>query len=328
MAPEPTITGLHHITVIAGDPQENLDFYVGVLGMRLVKKSVNQDVPGTYHLFYADGDANPGTDLTFFPWPDMEPGRRGVGLTVDVALAVPAGSLAWWASRLRDHGVAVGEPEVRFGERCLPFPDPHGVSLVLTETSDDREFTAWPGSPVPAEHQIRGLHGIRMLERDIAPTVRFLTGTLGFTEVGEEDGWHRFALPGGGSGRVLDLQELPEERRGTWGTGSVHHVAWRVPDDETERIVQERVRQAGRHPTEVIDRFWFKSVYFKEPGGALFEIATDGPGFTIDETPEELGTRLVLPPWLEPERRRIEAALPALRTVHGPAPEGSLTDSL
>lgn len=313
MAFDSTITGLHHITVIAGDPQENLDFYSGVMGMRLVKRTVNQDVPGTYHLFYADGMAHAGTDLTFFPWPDMAPGHPGVGLTVEVALAVPVGTLEYWAERLQAEGVHTGEIKVRFGERVLSFADPHGLPLVLAETADEREFTPWENSSVPQSRQVRGLHGVRLLERSVLPTVNFLTNTLGFEEVGAEDGWRRFALPGSRSGRVLDLKEAPAERQGTWGTGSVHHVAWRVPDDPTELAVQRRVQSAGRHPTSVIDRFWFKSVYFKEPGGALFEIATDGPGFGVDESMEELGTSLVLPPWLEGKRAVIQASLPPLR---------------
>jgi glyoxalase family protein len=308
-----TITGLHHITVIAGDAQENLDFYSGVLGMRLVKKTVNQDVPGTYHLFYADGVAHAGTDVTFFPWPDMAPGRTGVGLTVEVALAVPTGSLEYWAERLEGHGVRAGEISVRFHERVLSFADQHGLPVVLVETADEREFTAWEKSPVPESRQILGLHGVRLLERAAEPTVSFLTSTLGFIETGEENGWRRFALPGGRSGRVLDIKEAPAERQGTWGTGSVHHIAWRVPDDSTELAVQHRLQSAGRRPTSVIDRFWFKSVYFKEPGGALFEIATDGPGFGVDESLDDLGGRLVLPPWLESNRATIEASLPPLR---------------
>ena len=313
MGMEDTITGLHHITIIAGDAQENLDFYAGVMGMRLVKKSVNQDVPGTYHLFYADGEAHAGTDLTFFPWPEMAPGRRGVGLTVEVALAVPPGSVGLWADRLRHHGVEIAEPASRFGERVLTFADPHGLALALAETAAVREFTSWPRSPVPETHQIRGLHGVRLLEANAAPTVDLLVETLGFEEIGEENGWRRYGLGGGGSGRVVDIKELPGGGRGTWGTGSVHHVAWRVPDDATQARVQRRLVDAERYPTPVIDRFWFKSVYFREPGGALFEVATDGPGFAVDEPLSELGASLALPPWLEPHRVELEAGLPPLR---------------
>ncbi|HJR16620.1 MAG TPA: ring-cleaving dioxygenase [Gemmatimonadales bacterium] len=316
------ITGLHHITVIAGDAQENLDFYTGVMGMRLVKKTVNQDVPGTYHLFYADAVAHPGTDLTFFPWPDMAPGVVGVGLTVEVTLAVPTGSLQFWAGRLEQHGIQVGQPAVRFGERLLTFADPHGLALALVETAEPREFTPWAASSVPGSSQVRGLHGVRLLERSMAPTADFLTRTLGFEEIGEEHGWHRFVLDGSRSGRVLDIREAPTGRPGTWGTGSVHHIAWRVPDDATELEVQRRLYDSGRRPTPVIDRFWFKSVYFREPGGALFEIATDGPGFGADEAMEQLGSRLVLPPWLEPRRADIESSLPPLRNPE-PAAQGS-----
>jgi glyoxalase family protein len=311
------ITGLHHVTAIAGDAQQNLDFYTGVLGLRLVKRSVNQDVPGTYHLFYADAVGHPGTDLTFFPWPDLPPGRRGIGLTNEVALAVPADSLEYWAERLARHDVQPEEPTTRFGERTLTFLDVHGLALALVETSDARDFTPWSGSPVPERHQIRGLHAARMAQRDLAPTTRFLTEGMGFRLLGSEDGWQRYALGDGGSGRVLDVQAQPDAPRGTWGMGSVHHVAWRVADADTELAAQRAVRAAGAHATDVIDRFWFESVYFKEPGGALFEIATDGPGFAIDEAAETLGEKLVLPPWLEPRRAEIEQSLPTLRLTAG-----------
>jgi glyoxalase family protein len=307
-----TITGIHHITCIAGDPQENVDFYTGTLGMRLVKRSVNQDVPDTYHLFYADGEAHPGADLTFFPWPKMPPVQQGIGLAVEVSLAIPAGSLEYWEDRLAAAAANTGDREVRHGERTLRLTDPHGLELALVETSDAREFTPWAQSPVPAAHQIRGLHAVRLWERDLAHTVGFLVETLGFVSVGEEHGWHRYAVNGGGSGRHLDIRALPNEVRGQWGTGGIHHVAWRVPDDEAELALQETLARAKRRPTEVIDRFWFKSVYFLEPGGVLFEIATDGPGFTVDEDLATLGEHLVLPPWLEPHRREIEDALPPL----------------
>jgi glyoxalase family protein len=307
-----TITGLHHVTVIAGDAQRNLDFYTRVMGMRLVKKSVNQDRPDTYHLFYGDGVGHAGSDLTFFPWPAMPPGKRGIGLTNEVSLAVPAGSLDFWAARLAEHGVSTGGRESRFGERALPFNDPHDLALTLTETSDRREFTPWDSSPVPAEHQVIGLHSVRLAERDLAQTVNFLERGLGFTFAAEEGSWKRYQLGDGGSGRVLDVQEVPDGRRGSWGIGAVHHIAWRVPDDATHHEVHERVRAEGAQATDVIDRFWFKSIYFKEPGGALFEVATDGPGFAIDETEAALGERLILPPWLEPNRVGIEHALPPL----------------
>jgi glyoxalase family protein len=304
-------SGIHHVTAIAGHAQENLDFYAGVLGMRLVKRSVNQDDPGTYHLFYADAEGRPGTDLTFFPWARMAPKRPGVGLTAQVALAVPEGSLEKWTGRLEHYGVKLGKPEVRFGERTLPFRDPHGLELTLMETADERPFTPWSESPVLEKQQVRGIHGVRLWERDLATTAAFLTQVMGFEALGREGQWHRFGL-GTGSGRWLEVRELPDARRGQWGTGSVHHVAWRVADEEEQLALRQRIFAAGRRPTEVIDRFWFHSVYFMEPGGALFEIATDGPGFSVDEDTAHLGEKLILPPWLEAQRAAIESVLPAL----------------
>ena len=308
-----SITGLHHVTCIAGDAQDNVDFYSGVLGMRLVKKSVNQDSPGTYHLFYADGEGHPGTDITFFPWPEMPPAKPGVGLSTEVSLAVPLGSIDYWVDRLAEHHLSAGQIEIRRGTSALPFTDPHGLPLTLHETGDDRDFTPWRDSPVPVEKQIRGLHCVRLWERDLQLTSSFLTGILGFVDIGEENEWFGFEIGVGGSGRYLEIREIPDAERGRWGTGGVHHVAWRVPDDGAELELRERIDRARRRPTEVIDRFWFKSVYFLEPGGVLFEIATDGPGFTVDEDPASLGEHLVLPPWLEPHRGEIEAALPPIK---------------
>lgn len=309
------VHGIHHVTAICGDAQENLDFYTEVLGLRLVKRSINQDAPDTYHLFYADAEGHPGTDLTFFPWPQMPPGRKGIGLAVEVGFAVPAGSLDFWAERLRATAVTSDGTEQSFGESTLRFRDPHGLGLCLTEASGVREFTPWGQSPVPERHQIRGFHAVRLWERELAATARFLGEALGFTPMGEESGWHRFGVDGGGSGKWIDARELPAERRGSWGTGAVHHVAFRVADGEEQLGVRQRVLAAGSQPTPVIDRFWFQSVYFKEPGGVLFEIATEGPGFSVDEDPAHLGERLILPPWFEPQRRQIEAALPPLRAT-------------
>lgn len=306
------VRGIHHVTCIAGDPQENLDFYVGVLGLRLVKRSVNQDVPNTYHLFYADGVGTPGTDLTFFPWPDMPPARPGIGLAMEVSFAVPLGSLDWWRGWLTRHGVAIDEAEPRFGESTVTFQDPHGLPLALVETSRNRPFTSWDRGPVPAAHQLRGMDAVRLWERDRAGTATFLVEILGFQRIGEEAGWERFSLEAGAAGTMVELREVPDMARGAWGTGGVHHVAWRVADQVTELAVRERVEAAGRNPTSPIDRFWFTSVYFLEPGGVLFELATDGPGFARDEDASHLGETLILPPWLEPNRAEIEAALPPI----------------
>jgi glyoxalase family protein len=304
------VNGLHHITAIAGPAQENLDFYAGVLGMRLVKRSVNQDDPGTYHLFYADAEGSPGSDLTFFPWAHLAPPRAGHGLAMEVDLEVPQGSLGYWADRLTRYGTTIGPPETRFGQKVLSLTDPHGLSVALVETSSVRRFTPWAESPVPAERQIRGLFGAQVWERESATTSQFLTSVLGFQQIGVENGWTRYACPGGPG--VIDLRDAPEARRGAWGVGAVHHLAWRVDDEEHQRAVRTRVEGAGAHPTTVIDRFWFKSVYFKEPGGVLFELATDGPGFAVDEDAAHLGERLVLPPWLEAHRTAIEQSLPPL----------------
>jgi glyoxalase family protein len=307
----PDITGIHHVTAICGDAQENLDFYSGVLGMRLVKRSVNQDDPGTYHLFYADADGHPGTDLTFFPFQHSPRGRLGHGLGVEIALAIHGDSLDYWTERLRAHDIAVGGDERR-GERALTFDDPHGQHLALVATRDPREFTAWDRSAVPAEHQVRGLHAVRAWERELGVTASFLMNVLEFTDFGEADGWHRYGVGGGGSGKHIEIREAPNVQRGAWGVGTMHHVAWRVADESVERSLRERILEAHRRPTDVIDRFWFKSVYFLEPGGVLFEIATEGPGFTADEDLAHLGERLVLPPWLEAQRAAIEANLPPI----------------
>lgn len=309
-------TGLHHITAIAGDPQENHDFYAGVLGMRMVKKTINQDVPDTYHLYFADAVGSPGTSLTFFPWPAMPPRRDGVGQWGEIGLAIGGGSFSFWQDRLQAAGVDVEPMEWRFDERVLPFTDPHGLRLALVESVDGEahEVAPWTASPVPAGHQVRGFAGVRLTERDESATVAFLARTLGFTR-GERDGaWTRFTLADGRPGRRIELRADPDAPRGQWGVGAVHHVAWRASDEAHQGELRDRVMEAGGHPTGVIDRFWFKSVYVKEPGGALLEVATDGPGFAVDEDPDHLGERLVLPPWFEERRAEVESALPPLTT--------------
>jgi len=306
------VNGLHHITAIAGPAQENLDFYAGILGMRLVKKSVNQDDPGTYHLFYADAEGHPGSDLTFFPWAHLAPPRIGHGLAVEVQLEIPKGSLEFWGARLDKYSIPLGAVEMRFGDRVLPVVDPHGLKLALVEPAavPPRTFTPWDGGPVAGGHQVRGLYGAQVWERDARETDAFVTGALGFERLGSEDGWTRYGFRDAAG--VLDVREAPDARRGAWGVGSVHHLAWRVDDEAHELAMRARIEASGGRPTPVIDRFWFKSVYFKEPGGVLFEIATDGPGFAVDEDPSRLGETLVLPPWLEAARDRIEEVLPRL----------------
>jgi glyoxalase family protein len=319
------VSGIHHITAIAGDPQENLNFYVGTLGLRLVKKSINQDAPDTYHLFFADADGHPGTDLTFFPWPQMAAGRQGAGVWGEVAFAVPAGSLDYWEARLRDHDVSVLEREMRFGEEALPFRDPHGMHLALVESSthEKQEFTPWEAGTVPAAYQIRALGSVRITVRNAEATAAFLKLSYGFAESAREGDWTRYTVGEGAGGQRIDVRIDPTAQRGKWGTGSVHHVAFRVADDAEELEVQGQIIAAGGRPTDVIDRFWFKSVYVREPSGALCEIATDGPGFAVDEDPAHLGEALVLPPWYEIHRAAIEAGLPPLETSLTTPTEGA-----
>src|SRR6267142_1299261 len=241
-----TIKGIHHITAIAGNAQENLDFYAGVLGMRLVKKSVNQDDPGTYHLFYADAEGHPGADLTFFPWSEMSPPRIGHGLAVEVALEVPAGSLAFWGSRLEKYGAPLGAIEHRFADQVLPVVDPHGLKVALVEpgTVPPRAFTPWDGSPVPHERQVRGLYGAQVWERGAEHTEAFLTNVLGFERIGVDSGLTRYGVSGRAG--IIDVRETPEGRRGAWGVGCVHHLAWRVDDEEHQHEMRSRVRSEER----------------------------------------------------------------------------------
>jgi glyoxalase family protein len=238
----------------------------------------------------------------------------GHGLAVEVGLEVPADSLMFWAARLEKYGARIESIESRFGERTLPVVDPHGLRLSLVESANPgRPFTPWDGSSVKGERQIRGLHHGRLWERSETTTAHFLTAVLGFERLASEDGWTRYGFKDGWG--VVDIRETRDVSRGAWGIGSVHHLAWRVDDESHQAAVSSQIQYAGVRPTPVIDRFWFKSVYFREPGGVLFELATDGPGFATDEDPSHLGETLVLPPWLEPSRERIEAVLPPLRSV-------------
>jgi glyoxalase family protein len=246
----------------------------------------------------------------------------GHGLAVEVALEVPQGSLAWWGARLERYGARIEPVERRFGDRVLPLTDVHGMRVALVESARGlaRRFTPWDGGPVPAERQIRGLYGARLWERSASETAGFMTAALGFRELAREGEWVRYgfdAHPG-----VVDIRETLHERRGAWGVGAVHHLAWAVTDLEYELAVRSQIEAAGGRATEVIDRFWFKSVYFREPGGVLFEIATEGPGFAVDEDPSRLGETLVLPPWYEASRSEIESVLPPLAL-----PGGRFTES-
>jgi glyoxalase family protein len=306
------ILGIHHITAISGDPQQTLDFYAGVLGLRLVKLTVNYDDPGTYHLYFGDDGGKPGTIITFFPWPGARKGRPGAGQADTVSFAVPGASIGFWSERLRVLGFGLEGPRARFGQEVLSLTDPHGLHIELVEVGGLAPQGMERVGPVPDEHAIRGFHGITLLESNKDATDRFVRETLGFRPVGEEDHRVRYGIGTDTIGSYLDVLHVPSATPGLVAVGSVHHVAWRTPDQAELLYWQERIREEGRHVTPVIDRNYFHSIYFHEPGRVLFEIATDPPGFAVDEKPSELGTHLMLPPWLEAQRGLIELELPRL----------------
>lgn len=306
------VSGLHHITAIASDPRQNLDFYTRVLGLRFVKKSVNQDDPGTYHLYYGDYAASPGTILTFFPWAGLRRGRPGTGQAYATAFSVPAGSLPFWEGRLKKLGVPHQAVETRFSDEVLPFADPDGLRLELVATNEADIRAAAPAKDVPAEYAIRGFHSSTLALIDAAATAQVLTGSMGYKLAAQSGHRTRYAAGQGGPGTYVDLLTDPALPRGLNGAGTVHHVAFRVTDDATEVAARNVLLKDGLQVSPVIDRAYFKSIYYREPAGVLFEIATDGPGFAIDEPLDQLGTKLGLPPHLESHRAEIEAALPAL----------------
>jgi len=310
------MAGIHHVTAISGGAHRNLDFYTGTLGMRLVKKTVNFDDPETYHLYYGDEVGHPGTILTFFPWEHAAAGRSGVGLTHQTAFRIPAASLGYWTHRFIEKNVAHEVLEKRFGEPVLAFTDPDGMRLALVGVADIGTETAWSNGDVPAEHAIRGFHGVTLLLDDMAATGAILSGVLGFANAGTEGAVTRYRADGAGAGAggVVDLHEAKGFLRGAMGRGAVHHVAFRARDDAAQAEMAAQLRDRyGLEPTVQKDRQYFRSVYFREPGGILFEIATDDPGFTVDEPAAALGNSLKLPRLLEPHRKEIEAALPPLR---------------
>lgn len=307
------ILGLHHVTAIASDPRRNLDFYAEVLGLRLVKRTVNFDDPGTYHLYYGNEAGQPGTILTFFPWPLARRGSRGVGQVTVTAFSVPQGSLGFWLERLTASGITVEETGERLEEEeVLTLLDPDGLKLELVAHAGAEERPPWEGGGVPAEHAIRGFYSVSLAEQGYEATATLLTEVMGFTLVAESGNRFRFDAGDGGAGARVDVICVPAAPYGRVAAGSVHHVAFRVADEEAQDEWRRRLIEAGRDVTPVLDRQYFKSIYFREPGGVLFEIATDPPGFTRDEPLDTLGSVLKLPPWLEPHRQRIEDTLPLL----------------
>lgn len=312
--PKP-ILGIHHVTAIAADPQRNLDFYAGVLGLRLVKQTVNFDDPNTYHLYYGDAAGSPGTILTFFPWPGARRGSLGAGQIAAATFRVPEGSLRFWEERLRAASVPVERAGRRFGDEVLSLADPDGLRLELVARAGDGQDPAWEGSPIRSEHAIRGILSVTLRERSADETLGLLSA-MGFRPVAEGDGRRRLEI-GPSGGTFLEIEQQSEALRGIIAGGSYHHVAWRVADDGSQAAWRERLADEGIDVTPVIDRVYFRSVYFREPGGVLFELATDPPGFTVDESLGSLGGSLRLPPWLEPERQSIERALPPLEFPAG-----------
>ena len=308
----PSISGIHHVTAIAGAPQPNVDFYVGLLGLRMVKLTVNFDDPGTYHLYYGDAQGSPGSVLTFFPWPGAPGGVRGTGQATETAFSIPARSLGFWNERLRDAGITIQGPFGRFGDQVLGLSDPDGLEIEIVAT--EREGRSAPGERglVPGEHAIRGFHSVTLTESEPKATATLLEETLGFRRVAEEENRIRYEVGGGGPGATVDLASAPRAQRGLVSVGTVHHVAWRTPDDREQADWRVSLAKRGLRVTPVADRQYFRSIYFREPGGVLFEIATDAPGFAVDEPVERLGTGLKLPPWLESRRTEILNALPPL----------------
>lgn len=313
------LTGIHHLTAVTARARENLAFYTGTLGMRLVKKTVNQDDVSSYHLFYADGQGRPGTDLTFFDWPAARE-RRGTRSIVRTGLRVSGEeSLRWWAARLRGAGVAAGEIVERGGRAVVDFEDPEGQRLSLVDDGGRGGSHPWERSPVPAEHQIRGLGPITISVPDPAPTERVLTDLMGMRRareysLPEADGAtvHVFEMGEGGAAAELHVAVEPGLPMARLGAGGVHHVAFRVPTFEEYDAWARRLVEAGVRTSGPVDRFYFRSLYFREPNGILFELATDGPGFAVDEPLESMGERLALPPFLEPRRAEIQAKLKPL----------------
>jgi glyoxalase family protein len=310
---EQKILGLHHITAIAGNAQRNHDFYTNVLGLRFVKKTVNFDDPGTYHFYYGNADAQPGSILTFFPWENSGKGQDGTGMATDIGYSVPGGSLDFWSDRFRELNVNVGEKGERFGELYLPFTDPDGlnISLIVPKYQDTRN--AWETENIKKENATKGFHSATLTLRRIDATAKILTDIFGYTLQSQEGNRYRFITDAVTEAAVIDLLEEPNGNRGVNAGGTNHHVAFRVKDQAMQMEFRERILEKNLNITPQIDRDYFYSLYFREPGGVLFEIATDNPGFDVDEPFEKLGSGLMLPKQYESRRADIEHILPVIK---------------
>jgi len=311
------IKGLHHVTAVTRNAQSNVDFYRNVLGQRLVKKTVNFDVPDTYHLYFADETGTPGSVLTFFVWPTMKRGSRGNGETTALAYNIPAGSTGFWRDHLEGQGISVQPVEQRFGAEVLSFDDPDGMRIELVASGAAADVRFWEAGPIPAAHALSGFHSVTLSLEEVEPTADLLIDQMGYTFAGQEGNRHRFVGGPDSLANTLDIlqnasqpEAMPEEA--VFGAGSIHHIAFRVPTDAMQLEYQSSLRAAGFEVTPVRDRSYFHSIYYHEPGGVLFEIATETPGFAIDEPVDTLGEALKLPEWFEPTRSTIEQGLPPL----------------
>ena len=307
------IPGLHHVTAIATDPQRNLDFYAGTLGLRLVKRTVNFDDPGTYHFYFGDRRGTPGTIMTFFPWPGARRGIRGTGQAEATAFAISSGAIGYWQDRLKEQRVPAERIGARFGQEVLRFADPDGLLLELIEGAGAAALEHWDKSPVPAEFSISGFHGVSAALEGYEGTAQLLTESFGYRLLDQSGNRFRFVSPNEmAPGRIIDLLCMPDAHPGHVAAGTIHHIAFRAHDEKEQRQWREHLVELGYNVTPVIDRVYFHSIYFREPGGILFEIATDPPGFTLDEDLNHLGEKLHLPTWYEPERAAIENVLPKI----------------
>jgi glyoxalase family protein len=307
---ENKILGLHHITAIAGDAKRNFNFYSNILGLRFIKKTVNFDDPGTYHFYFGDEVGSAGTILTFFPWGEgIQQGRKGSGMATEIGYSVPKGSLDFWEARFEKYNVIYNKPAEKFGEKYLTFLDPDGLKLELIESKTEDNRKAWETDEVKADVATRGFHNITLTLNSIKATAAILTDIFGYKLIDQDVNRYRYATDAVENAAIVDLVELAEEKRGHVANGSVHHVAFRVQNDEILMHFREKIESYGLSITPQIDRQYFHSLYFREPGGVLFEIATENPGFTVDESLEELGHNLKLPAQYESDRAAIEAHL-------------------
>ncbi len=308
--------GIHHITAIASDPQRNIDFYVGVLGLRLVKRTVNFDDPNTYHFYFGDRAGRPGTILTFFPWPNARQGRIGTGQVVVTSYAIASGATDYWKARFKEHGIEIVETGKRFNQPFVRFHDPDGLVLELIESDSNGDGDRWEKSPVPTEFAASHFHAPSLASQNRKLTTELLTTLFGFEITGSEGDRTRLAVLPGATNAQIDLVDYPGNRPGRVLAGTVHHIAFRAKDQDEQEHWRSKLYEAGLHVTPIVDRQYFHSIYFREPGGILFEIATDGPGFAIDEDEQHLGENLRLPPQYESFRREIEGSLPSISLPH------------